>query len=364
MTSIMELTLHRQGTSPWGFRLQGGADFEKALAISSVTDGSPSQTSGLQIGDIILRINGLEAMLMTHKQGQDAIVSAGNSVPLVIQRFGGPELPTPPGTWKPKVDIIGGPATNPANPGQTYTKTSLVAPPIPEDTHWDVKHNITAKGFQPVASTLAEPRPVSAPTGPPGFKSISAPISKPISGPPITGPPLPQVCWQCSKPISGVFLQIKGRPIHGDCFVCQICRCSLKNVGHFLIAEKLYCQTHAMVAQAQLQGGDSETPSGPPQSQPGQQGGGMPQGLAANLARLSVRPQGPSVGPPCPPGPPRPTGFGPSAPAPAGPAPGSAAWEDKLNANTAGVAGNAEDFTKEFMKQLTGGQSNAWKASF
>ena len=85
-----------------------------------------------QIGDIILRINGLEAMLMTHKQGQDAIVSAGNSVPLVIQRFGGPELPTPPGTWKPKVDIIGGPATNPANPGQTYTKTSLVAPPIPE----------------------------------------------------------------------------------------------------------------------------------------------------------------------------------------------------------------------------------------
>merc|ERR1739838_1013882 len=105
------------------------------------------------------------------------------------------------------------------------------------------------------------------------------------------------------------------------------------------------------VAQAQLQGEDSQTQSGPPQSQPGQQEGGMPQGLAANLARLSVRPQGPSVGPPCPPGPPRPTGFGPSAPAPAGPAPGSAAWEDKLNANTAGVAGNAEDFTKEFMKQ-------------
>ena len=71
-------------------------------------------------------------MLMTHKQGQDAIISAGNMVPLVVQRFGGPELPVPPGTWKPKVEIIGGPATDQADPGQTYTKTSLVANPVPE----------------------------------------------------------------------------------------------------------------------------------------------------------------------------------------------------------------------------------------
>ena len=69
---------------------------------------------------------------MTHKQCQDAIISAGNSVPLVVQRFGGPELPTPPGTWRPNVEIIGGPATNQTGPGQTYTKTSLVANPVPE----------------------------------------------------------------------------------------------------------------------------------------------------------------------------------------------------------------------------------------
>ena len=89
-----------------------------------------------------------------------------------------------------------------------------------------------------------------------------------------------------------------------------------------------------MQAQAQLQGGQAATPGGP------KQGAGpapsMPQGLAANLARLAVRPQGPAQN------------------QSQIQSPGSAAWEDKLNANVAGQAGNAEDFTKEFMKQLAG----------
>ena len=49
------------------------------------------------------------------------------------------------GVWKPDVQLVGAPATGPAPHGQTYTQTSLVANPVPEDSHWDVKHNITAK---------------------------------------------------------------------------------------------------------------------------------------------------------------------------------------------------------------------------
>jgi len=102
-----------------------------------------------------------------------------------------------------------------------------------------------------------------------------------------------------------------------------------------------------MQAQAQLQGGEAA----PAQAAAPQGGAPMPQGLAANLAKLAIKPQGAKV-----------PGFSPgssliTAPGPPpGSAPGSAAWEDKLNANTAAMAGNAEDFTKEFMKQLTGGQ--------
>ena len=54
-------------------------------------------------------------------------------------------LTTFAGVWKPGVQLVGAPATGPAPQGQTYTQTSLVANPVPEDTHWDVKHNITAK---------------------------------------------------------------------------------------------------------------------------------------------------------------------------------------------------------------------------
>ena len=81
---------------------------------------------------MLVTINGLEAMLMTHKQAQEAIISAGDNVPLVVQRVGGPDLPALPGTWKPSVQLIGGPATAPASAGHTYTKTSLAANPVPE----------------------------------------------------------------------------------------------------------------------------------------------------------------------------------------------------------------------------------------
>ena len=95
-----------------------------------------------------------------------------------------------------------------------------------------------------------------------------------------------------------------------------------------------------MQAQAQLQGGE------PAPAQPAAPQGGapiIPQGLAANLAKLAIKPQGGKA-------------HGISPGSNLSTAPGSAAWEDKLNANTAAMAGNAEDFTKEFMKQLTGGQ--------
>lgn len=333
MSGLVTLTLVRTSSSPWGLRLQGGVDFEKALVISNVTEGTPSHQSGLKAGDVLVQINGLEAALMTHKQAQQAIISGGNEVGLVVQRTGQGLEAGAPGTWKPEVQIVGGPATSlSSNPGQTYTKTSLKIQPQQEEEHWDARHNVTAKAFQPSSSDS------NGNVYCHGFKSISAPTTKPTAGPPPTGPPQPQTCWRCNLPIQGVFLQIKGRPIHGECFVCSVCRTSLKNVGHFLIAEKLYCQPHAMAAQAQLQGAPPQEAEAGPAKQ------AMPQGLAANLAKLAVRPS-PAAGQPAPV----------RQPVPAVGQPAND-WGAKLDGNMAGMAENAEDFTKQFMKQLGGGQ--------
>lgn len=49
---------------------------------------------------------------------------------------------------------------------------------------------------------------------------------------------------------SGVFVRIKDKSLHVECFKCATCGTSLKNVGYFNINNKLYCDIHAkMVAR-------------------------------------------------------------------------------------------------------------------
>merc|ERR1712156_932964 len=82
MAGRVEVSLVRPGPGSWGLRLQGGVDVQKALTIVNVTDGSPSEMSGLKIGDVLLQINGRDCSIMTHKAAQDAIVGSGDQLPM------------------------------------------------------------------------------------------------------------------------------------------------------------------------------------------------------------------------------------------------------------------------------------------
>jgi len=325
MPSIVRLRLERSQASPWGLRLQGGADFEKALVISHVTEGSPSHASGLRSGDVLLEINGAQCGLMTHKAGQEAIISCGDLVPLTVHRQDS-QPPPAPLAWTPTVEAVGAAPVKAGVAGDTYTKTSLAKAPVEED-HWDVRHNVTAKGFQPGG-------------GAPGFRSVSAPVTRP--GQENRGPPQLAQCWLCSQNIRGVFLQVKGRPTCVSCFKCAACGAELKNVGHVQTGDKLYCHACANNNTRQQQNNNNNIPqglasnlariAGGPQQPGAPPNNNIPQGLASNLARISGGPQQPGGAPP------------------------PSDWSQRLNQNTAGSAMNAEDFTKEFMKQLTGGQ--------
>lgn len=310
---VVQLSLQRNAPGPWGLRLQGGMDFEKSLVISHVVDGSPSNVSGLMSGDVLLEINGQNAMTMTHKQAQEAIISAGDNVPLLVQRSG--SLSAGPPAWRPKVEVVDG-----------LPRTSLAANKTEEDTHWDVRHNITAKGFQPPSSSDT-----------PGFRSVSAPITKPGHVP--SGPPKIALCWMCSQQVTGLFVIVKGQATCTKCFKCSQCSGELKNVGHVQLGDKLICtKCH--------QEGEGQAPK-PSQGQFGASQMAMPKGLAANLTRLaSDKQQNPSKATP-----PNPTSTGSSPNRMV-----SHEWSQRLDADQAGMAMNAEDFTKQFMKQLTGGQ--------
>lgn len=74
--STYNVTLN--GAAPWGFRLQGGKDFNMPLTISRITPGSKAASGNLVQGDIIVAIDGVGTDGMTHLEAQNKIKCAMN----------------------------------------------------------------------------------------------------------------------------------------------------------------------------------------------------------------------------------------------------------------------------------------------
>ncbi|XP_051518126.1 PDZ and LIM domain protein 5-like isoform X1 [Myxocyprinus asiaticus] len=64
-----------QGPAPWGFRLQGGKDFNMPLTISRLIDGGKAAKAGIAVGDLVLSIDGINTDGMNHLEAQNKIKS-------------------------------------------------------------------------------------------------------------------------------------------------------------------------------------------------------------------------------------------------------------------------------------------------
>uniref|UniRef100_A0A667ZHX7 PDZ and LIM domain 5b n=1 Tax=Myripristis murdjan TaxID=586833 RepID=A0A667ZHX7_9TELE len=80
------------GPAPWGFRLQGGKDFCLPLTISRLTDGGKAAKAKINVGDIILSINGISTDSMNHLEAQNKIKACTGQLDLTLQR---PKVTTP-----------------------------------------------------------------------------------------------------------------------------------------------------------------------------------------------------------------------------------------------------------------------------
>ncbi|XP_026328773.1 PDZ and LIM domain protein Zasp isoform X5 [Hyposmocoma kahamanoa] len=58
-------------------------------------------------------------------------------------------------------------------------------------------------------------------------------------------------CSECNRYIIGVFVRIKDKNLHVECFKCSTCGTSLKNQGYYNINAKLYCDIHAKLVARQ-----------------------------------------------------------------------------------------------------------------
>ncbi|XP_062234682.1 LIM domain-binding protein 3b isoform X3 [Platichthys flesus] len=91
-------TVTLNGAAPWGFRLQGGKDFNMPLTISRITPGSKAAGGSLAQGDIISSIDGVSTDGMTHLEAQNKIKSASSKLALTMlksRRFGPVPTATP-----------------------------------------------------------------------------------------------------------------------------------------------------------------------------------------------------------------------------------------------------------------------------
>ncbi|XP_065107088.1 PDZ and LIM domain protein 5a isoform X2 [Paramisgurnus dabryanus] len=75
-----------QGPAPWGFRLQGGKDFNMPLSISRLIDGGKAAKAGLSVGDLVLSIDGVSTDNMNHLEAQNKIKSCTGNLSLNLQK--------------------------------------------------------------------------------------------------------------------------------------------------------------------------------------------------------------------------------------------------------------------------------------
>ncbi|XP_014840804.1 PREDICTED: PDZ and LIM domain protein 5-like isoform X6 [Poecilia mexicana] len=74
------------GPAPWGFRLQGGKDFNMPLTISRLSDGGKAAKGGVAVGDTVLSIDGVSTEGMNHLEAQNKIKNCTGNLSLTLQK--------------------------------------------------------------------------------------------------------------------------------------------------------------------------------------------------------------------------------------------------------------------------------------
>jgi hypothetical protein len=109
LIQVLNIRLQRNDcNTPWGFSLQGGAEFHSPIVIHKVkfifcpinncfilkrliqfkiTSGSLADRCSVQVGDYVLKIGNVSVEYLTHNQARETIVRQGNNLELTLQRF-------------------------------------------------------------------------------------------------------------------------------------------------------------------------------------------------------------------------------------------------------------------------------------
>ncbi|XP_041756148.2 PDZ and LIM domain protein 5 isoform X6 [Coregonus clupeaformis] len=179
------------GPAPWGFRLQGGKDFNMPLTISRLTDLGKAAKARIAVGDVLLSIDGITTDGMNHLEAQNKIKACTGNLNLTLQRAS--TIPKPP--VAPKVE-----------PSEIIKPVAIIShrhPTEPASLTPSAPHNKTARPFGgcrgedrdcPIARS---PHSAFIPSASSAFTPAGLTRTPPPSSPP---PPFP--LSSCSSPPS------------------------------------------------------------------------------------------------------------------------------------------------------------------
>ncbi|NXE50870.1 PDLI5 protein, partial [Casuarius casuarius] len=160
------------GPAPWGFRLQGGKDFNMPLSISRLNDSGKAARAHVGIGDVVLTIDGISTDGMTHLEAQNKIKACTGNLNMTLQRVATVPKPDPVPVQKgePKEVVKPVPIASPAAPKAASPAT--------------VAFNKTPRPFGAAASSKVTsiPSPSSAFTPSPAPPAPAAPAPRAAPG--------------------------------------------------------------------------------------------------------------------------------------------------------------------------------------
>uniref|UniRef100_A0A8C3BLM8 PDZ and LIM domain 5 n=1 Tax=Cairina moschata TaxID=8855 RepID=A0A8C3BLM8_CAIMO len=164
-------TVSLVGPAPWGFRLQGGKDFNMPLSISRLSDGGKAARAHVGIGDVVLTIDGISTDGMTHLEAQNKIKACTGNLNMTLQRVAS----------VPKPDLIHVPKEESKEVVKPVPIASAAAPKFTATA--SVAYNKTPRPFGAVTSSKVTsiPSPSSAFT--PAQAAAVPPAPAPFAAP-------------------------------------------------------------------------------------------------------------------------------------------------------------------------------------
>ncbi|XP_072846028.2 PDZ and LIM domain protein 7 isoform X6 [Pogona vitticeps] len=257
------------GPAPWGFRLQGGKDFNMPLSISRLTPGGKATQAGVGVGDWVLSIDGENTSSLTHIEAQNKIRACGDKLCLTLSRvqnlLGKPQkVQKPDKVSTHPTEVKAPPQSNPIpDYGDYYLEDHQVSMP-------DLSSAPSLKVEPGYGSAATKPAPISSPTSrppwavDPSFAERYAPDktstvlskhSQPATPTPVqnrnsivqAAQQAPEsasktpICYQCNKIIRGRYLVALGRYYHPEEFTCSQCRKVLDEGGFFEEKGSIFC---------------------------------------------------------------------------------------------------------------------------